>query len=160
MVMAMANVTIFDTDLQNKIATLLAAGEAPLSVSRICECSDSTVYEVKNSAKFAQLCYNFAISKLMSEGAKAAVDTLIEIAIDKRAPKQARVSASDKLLSYTGYHISESGKLDKSPASMTQEELRNRLKALQDEAAQRSKPVVIDAEAVHIDDDDYTNLLD
>jgi len=143
MVISMNKITVFETDLQNRIATLLTDGVEPLEVARICECHDTMVYSVKNSSLFARICYDSAMKELFSVGAKVAVDTLIEVARDKKASKQARVSASDKLLQHTGYQVSENGKLEKSPANMTQAELNQRLQDLQREASQRANPVKI-----------------
>lgn len=159
MVIPMTQVTNFNSDLHNRIAELLLAGKEPMEVCVLCECSNQEVYLVKNSARYQQLCYNGAMKELLSTGVRAAVDTLIEICKDKKANKTARVSASDKLLSYTGYYMSESGQLHKSPATMTQSELQERLAALHNEAIQRSKPAVIEGEAVQEDDDPFINLL-
>jgi len=143
MVISMSKITVFETDLQNRIAELLASGMSATDVADACECHLSHVGTVKNSALFARICYDSAMKELFSVGAKVAVDTLIEVARDKKAPKQSRVSASDKLLQHTGYQVGENGKLEKSPANMTQAELNQRLQDLQREASQRANPVKI-----------------
>lgn len=140
----MSNITLFETDLQNKIATLLYSGIEPKEVTRICGCMESVVYELKNSHKFATLCYNLAMQELMTVGAKAAVDCLIEIVRDKKSGRNTKVSAADKLLHYTGLRVTEQGTVEKSPATMTQAELHQRLQVLQAEASNRAKVVIID----------------
>lgn len=156
----MSDIVTFNTDTQTKIAKLLSEGFEPLHVSKVCDCSLEAVYTVKKSSQFMKYCYGNAINELMTIGAKVAVDTLIEIAKDKKAGKQARVSAADKLLSHTGYHITESGMLTKEPSNMSQEELAQRLQALQQEASNRATiPVIIEGQAVHDIADDLANLL-
>ncbi len=159
-------VTIFDTDLKNKIAALLRDGVEPLKVCEQLSCTNPMVYEVKNSHTFATFCYNSAMQKLMTEGAIAAVDCLVEIVKDKKAGKNVRAGAADKLLHYTGLRVTESGNLERSPATMTQEEIHARLQALQSEAAQRSKSVnsvtiegIVSRETSHNDPIDINNLL-
>ncbi len=155
----MSQVTIFTSDLHNKIAELLAAGKEPVDIAIICECNSTEVYDVKNSARYQQLCYNGAMKELLSTGVRVAVDTLIEIARDKKAVKTARVSAADKLLTYTGYYMSESGQLSKTPSTMTQSELQRRLEELHNEASRRAEPAVIEGEVVIEDVPDLANLL-
>lgn len=156
----MSDITVFNSELHGKVAKLLSEGFEPSTVSKMCSCSLDIVYDVKKSSLFAKYCYNSAISELMTIGAKVAVDTLIEIARDKKAPKQSRVSASDKLLSHTGYHVTESGMLVKEPSNMSQEELTARLQQLQKEASNRAVvPVIIEGQAVHDVSEDIANLL-
>lgn len=160
MVITMSDIVTFNTELQAQIAKLLSEGVEPMEVSRICSCSNEQVYAVKNSAQFMKYCYGNAINRLVTVGASVAVDTLIEIARDKKAGKQARVSASDKLLSHTGYHVTESGMLVKEPSNMSQEELTQRLAVLQREASNRATiPVIIEGHVVQDVSDDLANLL-
>lgn len=135
----MTKITLFNSDLHNRVAAELTKGGSVESISRKCECSTDVVYSVKNSQKYAQLCYNSAMQELMTTGAKEAVKTLVEIARDNSASATSRVSASDKILHYTGCTIDENGNLEKSPSNMTQEELNNMLKSLQTEAASRAE---------------------
>lgn len=144
----MANITIFDSDLQNKIAQHLYGGVEPQTIVKILACSEQVVYDVKNSFKFAQICYNLAMQELMTVGAKEAVSCLIEVVKDKKAGRNTRVSAADKLLHYTGLRVTEQGSVEKSPATMTQAELHQRLQTLQAEAANRAKNVTIDSAPV------------
>jgi hypothetical protein len=142
-----SNITIFETDLQNKIAELYLNGKEQKEIASICACSLQHVSEVVNSAKFMQISYDKAMQKLLSEGVRVAIDTLIEVAKDKKAPKQARVSASDKLMTHTGYHVNDQGRLEKAPANMTQSELNARVQELMNEQAKRAKPIItIEAE--------------
>ena len=139
----MTELTLFESETKNKIASLLLKGFEVKAVAEKCECLQETVYTVKNSAIYARLCYDSAMREMLTDGVQAAVSALIEVAKDKDAPKQARVSASDKLLQHTGYHISESGNLEKSASNMSQEELNQRLQSLMKEASERSKNVNI-----------------
>ena len=141
----MTNITIFDTELQNNIAKLLIEDHTGADISRILSCSQDVVSDVKNSHKFATFCYNSAMQKLMTVGAAAAVDALIEIVKDKKTGRNTRTSAADKLLHYTGLRVTESGNVEKSPATMSQAELHQRLQMLQAEAANRAKNVTIDS---------------
>ena len=152
----MSNITTFDTDLQNRIAQLLYKGLEVKEVSVICECTEQSVYDLKNSFKFAQLCYNLAMQDLMTIGANAAVSCLIEVVKDKKSARNVRVSAADKLLHYTGLRVTEQGTIEKSPATMTQAELQARMQTLQAEAANRAKVVTIDSTATT---PDINNLL-
>ena len=156
----MTYANISSINRQNKIAGYLVDGLSINETAKRCECSQQDVSYVKNSAKYQQLCYSKAMSQLFSVGVAVAVDTLINIAKDVKSPKQARVSAADKLLSYTGYHLTESGKIDKAPSTMTQAELQERLTSLQNESANRAKPAMITAEAVTLSDQDHLNILD
>ena len=159
----MSNITVFDTDLQNKIAQLLFDGIEPMRVAEICQCTNPAVYDVKMSHKFALFCYNSAMQELMTIGAKAAVDCLIEVVKDPKAGKATRVSAADKLLHYTGLRVTAEGTVEKSPATMTQAEIQARLQALQAEAANRAKNVTIEGNGTVIDTEsapvDISNLL-
>lgn len=141
----MTNITIFDSNLHNEIADLLIKDFSQAEVSRQLSCSESTVSDVANSHKFATFCYNHAMQKLMTVGAAAAVDALIEIVKDKKTGRNTRTSAADKLLHYTGLRVTESGNVEKSPATMSQAELHQRLQMLQAEAANRAKTVTIDS---------------
>ena len=147
----MANVTVFETELQNRIAELLQAGHEPYDIARICDCHNSVVYYVLNSARYMQLAYKSAINQLVSEGSPEAVKALIECVKDKKASYSARNTAADKILHYTGMIVNEQGNLEKSPATMSQSELQARLKQLQNEAANRSQPGVIEGDAISAD---------
>lgn len=149
--------------LQHKIALLLDKGEMSVNaISRECGCTFHYVYEVKNSAKFRDWQRESGLQMLRGEGVKVALNTLLEIARDKKAPKTARVSAADKLLTH-GYRINEAGELEKAPSQMTQSELRQRLEQLESirsELSNRANPVqdgvVIDVDPIPSLD----NLLD
>lgn len=144
--------------LQLNIAELLEKGEDASNIALKCGCSVYHVYGVLKSAKFQDWQRGLAYSELHGIGAKVAISTLIEIARDKKAGKQARVSASDKLLHYTGYSVSEDGRLEKSPSAMTAAELQERLNTLHNEAINRSK-TVIEGEIVQETIIDLDNLL-
>lgn len=144
----MTNITIFDTELQNNIARLLYEGGEVNEIANILSCSPQIIYDLKNSHKFATVCYNLAMQELMTVGAKEAVKALIEIVKDKKTGRNTRTSAADKLLHYTGLRVTESGNVEKSPATMSQAELHQRLQMLQAEAANRAKTVTIDSTPV------------
>lgn len=135
----MSELVLFESETKNKIASLLLKGLEVKVVAKKCECLQETVYTVKNSAIYARLCYDSAMREMLTDGVQVAVRALIEVAKDKSAPKNARVSASDKLLQHTGYHITESGNLEKSASNMSQQELNQRLQSLMKEASERSK---------------------
>ena len=140
----MPNITVFDTDLQNRIATLLTKGLSQSDVARECECNVSAVHHVYNSAKFLKYNYNSAMVRLINEGTPEAISALVDIVKDKNNSSTSRVGAADKILTHTGCIVNEQGGLEKSPANMTQDELKARLAALQNEAASRAQPVIID----------------
>lgn len=146
----MTKVTIFDTELQNNIATLLLAGHDPNDIATKLGCRNPVVYTLKNSEKYAKLAYDSAIMRLISEGSPAAVEALIDVATDKKAPKQARVSAADKLLHHTGCILNEKGQLERAPGQMTQAEIHQRLQELQNEAARRAQNVTIEGSATNV----------
>ena len=148
MVLSMTQITVFDTYLQNRIASYLLEGKEPLEVARLCECSNVAVYNVKNSDKYGQIAYRTALKQLVSDGAPKAIQALIEIVMNKKNRASARVSAADKLLHHTGCIVNEQGKLEKSPANMTQAELQARLDELHKEASNRAQPPVIDGSSV------------
>jgi hypothetical protein len=143
---------IFETELQRKIAELSLSGVGVASIAECCNCSTEYVYSVLNSVKYAKYAYNSMAHRLISVGAPAAVEALIECVKDKTASRAARNSAADKLLHHAGIYVTEAGNIEKSPASMTQAELQERLQQLQSEAANRAQPSVIDNQAPSIDD--------
>lgn len=145
-------VTVFETELQNRIAELHQAGYDPYTIATMCECQNSHVYYVINSSKYAELRYTEARKKLITEGYPAAIQVLIEIIMDKTASKSARARAASIILQETGCVVSDRGNLEKSPASMTLSELQDRLKQLQSEAANRSQAAVIEGSATNLDD--------
>lgn len=152
-------VTIFESDLMNKIASLLDAGEMPNDVAKICECNSAEVYRLLRDVRYQDWQRGETLDILHGIGAKTAVKTLIEVAKNVNNSPQARVSASDKLLSYTGYRVTEDGRIDKAPSELTQSELHQRLQALQNEAINRSKPAIIDLEPSHDIDISLDKLL-
>lgn len=154
----MTNMVISESPLQNKIASLLYSGKEPVDVAKIVSCTIQVVYDIKNSHKFAQKCYEMNTLELMTVGQKAAIDCLIEVVKDKKTTRSVRVSAADKLLHYTGLRVTEQGTLEKSPATMTQAEIQERLQLLQKEAANRAKTVTI--EGVIVGNDHQKDALD
>lgn len=142
----MTELTIFDSPLQNKIASLLITGLEAKEIAKTCDCRVETVYGVLKTATYARFAYDSAAQRLVSEGFPAAVDQLIECVKDSKASRSARNTAADKLLQHTGMIVNEHGKLEKSPSNMSAVELHERLKQLQDEAANRAKPAVIEHE--------------
>ncbi len=124
---------------------MIEAALCGLTITQIatrCKVENSLVRNFIESAAAQRFMRGHAILRLGGQGAAVAIETLIEIASDKEAPKQARVSASDKLLSYTGLQIGTVDS-DKSPANMSQKELMARLAKLQEEAISRAKDVKI-----------------
>lgn len=84
---------------------------------------------------------------LAEEGTLVAVGTLIEISGNEKYPANSRVSASDKILKYSGFASAEG--TEKDLAAMSGEELareiarsRARGAALEHVAAERSRPVI------------------
>lgn len=142
-----------------QIARLLDEGLDVSFVAKNCECTVHYVYEVMKSAQFQDWQRGLALAELHGIGSRVAIKTLIEIAKDKKAPKQARVSASDKLLSYTGYSIGTNGEIEKAPSTMTQAELQQRLQQLTIEASQRAVTVILEGDVVDVTEDDMSNLL-
>lgn len=141
----MTKVTVFDTELQNKIATLLVNDEKPKDVAIKCDCSIDTVYDVQKSAKYVQYVHSSITMQLIGEGMPLALKHWLAVLRDKKASTGAKNTAADKIFHYTGIVVSEQGKaMDKSPANMSQSELQDRLKQLQSEAANRAKPMVIE----------------
>lgn len=136
------------------IAKLLDEGHEPRAISKAVSCSTQAVYDVLKSAQYHDWQRQTVLAELGGRGARIAVKALIEIAGNKRSPASARVSAADKLLQYTGYAVDNATTLDQSPANMTQAQLQNRLNELQSEAANRSKPAVIEGTATTINVDD------
>ena len=137
----MNEITVFDTKLQNNIASLLYVGRDYKDIAKSCHCTLKTVYDVKNSHKYATVCCDFAYQELFTRGAKAAVSCLIDVVEDDKAPKATRVSAADKLLHYTGLRVTEQGTLEQSPSNMSQKQIKERLAALQHESASRASVV-------------------
>ena len=158
MIVTMSKIKVFDTDLRNKIATMLYDGIAPVTVSAECGCTVNVVYDLKNSHKFATVCYNLAYQELMTVGAKAAVDCLIGVVKDNMSTRAIKVSAADKLLHYTGLRVTEQGLIEKSPGNMTQKEIQDRLQQLQIEASSRAK--VLDTTIIDTTCDVLTDELD
>ena len=151
---------IFISESKNLIASFLFKGYLPKEILSKCECHLEEVYSVLREAKYQDFVRGEVNNLLHGVGAQTAVNTLIEIAKDKNAPKQSRVSASDKLLSYTGYRMNEAGMLEKSPSTMTQSELLTRLDTLQREREARAKPITIDGEVVEAETIDIDKLLE
>lgn len=149
----MTDIVIFDNELHNRIAALLIEGLPEKDVATLCECTVSAVKAIKNHSRLAQFCYEFSMQELMSSGAPAAVKALINIVKDEDCNKNTVVSAADKILHYSNMCMIEQGNTDKSPASMTQDEIHQRLQALQSEAAKRAKPAIIEGKAVTPDID-------
>lgn len=147
------------TDLQQKILKLDSQGfEKKYIASKLCA-SYEYICDFLNTADAQNSMRSEALKLLVGKGAKVAIDALIEIAGDKKANKQSRVSASDKLLHYTGLKIEIDPK-DKSPSTMSSEELIDRLNKLRQEADTRLKPaVIIEGEKVENDDTDFTDFM-
>jgi len=148
------------TPKRQKIAKLLDEGLEAKEVMKRAKCSHGEVYFVLNSAIFQDWQRSEALAELGGRGAKVAIKTLIDIAQNKKAGSQARVSASDKLLHYTGLKLDAEGNIDKNPSNMTAQELNDRLQQLQKEALNRAKPVnVIEGEIVSNDKNNIDDLL-
>ena len=137
----------------NKIAKLLDEGKENSEVMKLCSCSSSEVYRVLNSAIFQDWQRSQALSQLGGRGARVAIQTLLEVAGDKTLSGQARVSASDKLLHYTGLKLNVEGELDKSPSSMSAADLLTRLAELQKESANRGDGAKVIEASVEEDED-------
>ena len=148
------------TDKRRKIAILLDQGFSTMEVAKKTKSSVDQVSWVLNSAIFNDWQRSQALSELGGRGARVAIQTLLEVAQDKKAASQARVSASDKLLHYTGIKLDSEGNIEKTPANMTAQELQNRLAELQKEALNRAKPVnIIEGECTTQDNDNVDDLL-
>ncbi len=142
------------------IARLLENGFDVTYIANSCSCSTHYVYEVMKSSQFVDWQRGLALAELHGIGAREAVKTLIEVTRDKKAPKQARVSAADKILQYTGYNIDPiTGRLEVAPSQMTQEQIKKRLLELHNEEAQRSRPVIIDGQSTVIPDETSEDLF-
>lgn len=132
----------FQSDLKNRIGELLVKGHSANEIAEICKCSVHSVYEVKNSVKFQAQAYSSAVAKLVAVGAPRAVETLVELVNDKQLSPTLRHAVANTILTHTGNIVNERGELEKSPSTMTKEELQERLNLLQNEAANRAKTVV------------------
>lgn len=132
------------------IARLLMLGMRPTEVAKALDCSLPEVSRVKNSQKYNSAKRKAALSLLYSEGVLIGVETLIEIASDKKASSGARVSAAGRLLDFAG--ISEEKRGDKTASEMTHEELMKEYEAIRAEAAKRAEGAKL------IEHDDQGNL--
>lgn len=145
---------------RGKIAELLDQGIEPQEVIKLTKSTSQEVYLVLNSAVFQDWQRSQALSELGGRGARVAIQTLLEVAQNKKAASQARVSAADKLLHYTGIKLDAEGNIEKTPANMTAAELHNRLAELQKEAMNRAKPVnIIEGEIIQPSNNDVDDLL-
>lgn len=143
-----------------KIAQLLNDGLSVKEVQTKTKAAYSEVHRVFSSAIFQDWQRSQALSELGGRGARVAIQTLLEVAQDKKAASQSRVSASDKLLHYTGLKLDAEGNIDKSPSNMTASELQQRLQDLQKEAMNRAKTInVIEGQSDTIEDDPLDELL-
>lgn len=83
--------------------------------------------------------------KLINEGIPAAVDALIEVCRDKKAPQPARASAGNTILRAAGLFNNAAAELDdKPPEEMSAAEIAARLQILQlerEEIAQRQAEI-------------------
>lgn len=155
----MTNIALFKDNKLNKIAELLDKGFAIDVVANRCSCSPNDVLAVIKTSQFQQWQKELAVAELNGIGARTAIQTLIEVAKNKRNSAQARVSASDKLLSYTGYQVGANGQISKSPSTMTQSELQAKLEELEREASNRAKPTIISGEAIEHNESLVDELL-
>jgi len=145
---------------RHKIAELLDRGFSSKEVQTKTKATHSEVQAVFSSAIFQDWQRSQALSELGGRGARVAIQTLLEVAQDKKAASQSRVSASDKLLHYTGLKLDAEGNIDKSPSNMTASELQQRLQDLQKEAINRAKPInIIEGESEQVKDDPLDDLL-
>jgi hypothetical protein len=145
---------------RHKIAELLNKGKSPNEVMKATKATYSEVQGVFSSAIFQDWQRSQALSELGGRGARVAIQTLLEVAQDKKAASQSRVSASDKLLHYTGLKLDAEGNIDKSPSNMNASELQQRLQDLQKEAMNRVKTInVIEGQSETIEDDNLNELL-
>lgn len=128
---------------------MLDQGHEVKYIVKKCESTLTEVTIVLNSASFQDWQRSSALSELGGRGARVAISALVEICSDKKAASQARVSAADKLLHYTGLKLDGEGNIDKTPANMTATELTNRLLQLQKEENNRRREMkTIDGEKV------------
>lgn len=134
-------------DHRYKIALLLDDGLGVSEVAHRCSCSIQTVYSVLKSSQFVDWQRQSTLAELGGLGARAAVKCLIEIVKNKKAAASARVSAADKLLNYTGYSMHDQIGVEQSVASMTKEQLHNRMQELQREAANRATVATIEGQS-------------
>lgn len=145
---------------RHEIAKLLDNGKSPNEVMKIAKATYSEVQTVLSSAIFQDWQRSQALSELGGRGARVAIQTLLEVAQDKKAASQSRVSASDKLLHYTGLKLDAEGNIDKNPSNMTASELQQRLQDLQKEALGRAKTInVIEGQSETIEEDNLDDLL-
>ena len=147
------------TDNQRKILRLAERGKTARYISKKLTTKYNDVCSFLKSAEAFAYLRGEALTNLGGQGAAVAIKTLIEVASNKKAASQARVSAADKLLHYTGLKIDIDPR-DKSPSTMTADELYKRLQLLQKEAANRAKPInIIEGEKVEIEDTDFADLM-
>ena len=134
------------TDKKTRIAELLIKGCNVKDIASQVTCSLNYVYSVQNSADFAEKCNNITENGIKIASI-AALETLKDVMQNSRSDTS-RVSAAKTILDCSKDIMAQNGG-DNSPSTMSQAALIERLKALQDEAVKRTKPIdtgVIDAD--------------
>lgn len=134
-------------DQKTKIAERLIHGESPVSISTNLNITVNDVLLVLGDGDFSARLYD--LFKTQAKGlALVALHNITRIAFDPAATVATQLKAS-KILADIAREMDEIHRDDLEPSNMTQNQLAERLKALQKEAIARAKPIdtgVIDIE--------------
>ncbi len=140
---------IVNADIKKEIAEKLANGETVDSISKELGCEPSVVSVISQSAEFLSKSAEI-LEKRVKLASLNALKNVESIANNEKASDATRLKASqfiiDKALEFSGL---QGG--DDAPSNMTQRQLIDRLKELQDEAINRAKPIdtgVLDLDAL------------
>lgn len=126
-------------EMQENIVLGLLDGENPDILSKRISCDLSLIHGVLASNVFSERVKEYLERDIRISGV-IAFKKIKEIAQDDKISKATQLKAN-QWITEKSLELSKLGASDESPATMTQDQLARRLKALQDEAIKRAKPI-------------------
>lgn len=131
--------SLITIDQKAKIAELLIRGESPQGISDELNITVNQVLMVFNDGDFSAKCLE--LFKIQARGlALVALHNISRIAFDPSATSATQLKAS-KILADIAREMDDLYPSDLEPSNMSQNQLAERLKALQKEAIARAKPI-------------------
>lgn len=137
------------SDLTEKIIQKLLSGENPDNIQKQFSCELSLVYQILGSGVFSERICEYLQRDIQISGI-IAIKNIKEIA-GKTDISQATRLKANQWIAEKALELNRLGVDSDSPATMTQDQLARRLKALQDEAIKRAKPIDTGVIEVNLD---------
>lgn len=126
-------------ELGEKIIFALLAGENPDTIKKQFSCDISLIMKIMGSSTFSERIKEFLERDLQLSGL-VALKNIKSIASDDKISKATQLKAN-QWIAEKALELNRLGLSDDTPATMSQDQLARRLKALQTEAIKRAVPI-------------------